>query len=411
VTAETTRVVILVENLPVPFDRRPWREATTLSTAGYDVSVVCPKASGFEEEEIVLDGVRILRHSMPPEQSNPSGYIREYAAALRAEWRLLLKISREGRIDIIHMCNPPDLLFIVALPFKFFQGTRVVFDHHDLSPELWEAKYGKRGFFYWCLRVAERLTFRTADVVISTNESYRAVALGRGGHKADSVFIVRSSPDGSKFKAVAPVERYRNGRSYLVGYVGLIGTQEGLDQLMMAIGHIVHTRGRDDVAFCVIGSGPALESTRDLAVELHIDDFLEFTGRVPDAELVERLSTCDVCVNPDPKTPFNDKSTMTKILEYMALGKPIVQFDLVEDRRSAGPASLYADAGDVEGFGDSILALLDNEQERSLMAEAGLSRFRDELEWRHQTVALYGAYETAMRRTRRSARLESAASE
>ena len=399
-TARPTRVVIIVENLPVPFDRRPWREATTLLAAGYDVAVICPKGPSFEEDELIVDGVRILRHSLPSEPSGPSGYLREYAAALRAEWRLLRKINHEGRIDVIHMCNPPDLLFLVALPFKLFQGTRVVFDHHDLSPELWEAKYGKRGPFYWCLLVAEWLTFRTADVVMSTNESYRSVATGRGSCKPDSVFIVRSSPDGSVFRAVAPVERYRNGRRSLVGYVGAIDAQDGLDRLVRAVDHIVHTRQRDDVGFCIIGSGPALESTRSLANELSVDSFVEFTGRLWGTELVERLSTCDVCIDPDPKTPFNDKSTMTKVLEYMALGKPVVQFDLVEGRRSAGPASLYVDDGDIEGLGDSVLALLDNPQKRSSMGDAGLSRFTEQLEWRHQSKELFRAYEKAMRRVR-----------
>jgi glycosyltransferase involved in cell wall biosynthesis len=395
VTAQPTRVVILVENNPVPFDRRPWREATTLSEAGYDVSVICPKGSGAEEDDIVLEGVRILRHTMPSEGSDRSGYLKEYSTALREEWRLLRKIEHDGHIDVIHMCNPPDLLFLVALPFRIFKKTRVIFDHHDITPELWEAKFGKRGIFYWCLVVAEWLTFRTADVVISTNESYRAIAMARGGHKPESVFIVKSAPDSAKFSAVAPVDRYRGGRRYLVGYVGVIGPQEGLDQLMLAIEHIVHTHGRNDVGFCIIGSGSALESVRNLAAELQVDDFVEFTGRIPDKELIERLSTCDVCVNPDPKTPFNDKSTMTKIIEYMALGKPIVQFNLLEDRRSAGSASLYADAGDVDGFGDCILALLDDPQRRSEMADAGFSRFKDELEWRHQIPALYAAYESA----------------
>lgn len=402
-TTRAERVVILVENLPVPFDRRVWMEATTLSDAGYEVTVICPTGTGFEEEEAVLEGVRILRHTLPPERPGAPGYLREYAAAIRAEWRLTRKVRRDGCIDVIHVCNPPDLLFLVALPFRLLDGTRVIFDQHDLNPELWEAKYGKRGIFYWGLRVAEWLTYRTADVVISTNESYRAIALGRGGHDPDSVFIVKSSPDGSQFRAVAPVDSHRNGRRYLVGYLGVIGSQDGVDQLLMAVRHIVHTRGRDDVGFCIIGSGPALESARDLAAELQVDSFVEFTGKLWGEELVERLSTCDVCVDPDPKTPFNDQSTMNKIVEYMALGKPIVQFDLLENRRSAGAASLYVVAGDVEGMGDGILALLDDAERRSSMGNAALMRFEQELEWRHQAPVLRQAYGRAIE-SRRVAR-------
>lgn len=395
--ADGPHVVIVVENLPVPFDRRVWLEASTLRANGYRVTVVCPKGVGFEEDEAVLDGVRILRHALPPEQSSAAGYIREYVAALLEERRILSAVRRDGPIDIIHLCNPPDVLFFVALRFKLLDGTRVIFDQHDINPELWEAKRGRRGVIYWGLRLVEWLTFHTADVVISTNESYRKVALLRGHRRPDRVFIVRSAPDLSRFRATAPVERYRRGRRYLVGYVGVIGEQDGLDQLLMAVRHMVHVRQRDDVGFCIVGSGPALDASRALAQELSIEDFVEFTGRASDGELLERLSTCDICVDPDPKTPFNDSSTMNKILEYMALGKPIVQFDLVEGRRSAGEASLYVPAGDAAAFGDAILALADDPCTRDAMGAAGLSRMTSTLEWRHQTAPLLSAYECALR--------------
>ncbi|MEH2423089.1 MAG: glycosyltransferase family 4 protein [Nostoc sp.] len=389
------KVVIIVENLPVPFDRRVWMEATTLTKAGYEVSVICPKGKGFEEEYEVIDQVHIYRHPMPPDISSVSGYLREYGTALFWEFRLAHRVWRERGFDIVHICNPPDLLFLVAGWFKLLKGVRVIFDHHDINLEMYEAKYGRRDIFYYGLSLVERLTFATADVVISTNESYLSVALTRGGKSPEDVFVVRSGPDLSRFQPVPPNPVYRKGRKYLVGYVGVMGEPEGIDYLLQSVRYIVYEKKRQDIHFMLIGSGPMFEKLQALSEELEVNKFVEFTGRIPDKELLERLSSCDVCANPDKKMPYNDRSTMNKIMEYMAMGKPIVQFDLLEGRRSAEGASVYAKDNDVVDFAENILELLEDSQRQQQMGKLGRQRMEEKLEWRHQVSKLLEAYEKA----------------
>ena len=390
------RVLIVVENLPVPFDRRVWMEATTLQKAGYHVSVISPKGAGFEKDYEIINGIHIYRHPLPPETDSVIGYIQEYSWSLAWEFRLAHRVWREQGFDVIHICNPPDLIFLVAGWFKFFRGVRVIFDHHDLNPELYEAKYGVRNILYYALRCAEFLTFATANMVISTNESYREVALVRGRKKPEHVIVVRSGPDLSRFHPVPPNPIHRNGRKYLVGYVGVMGEQEGLDHLLRAVHHTVRKNGRHDIHFILIGSGPSLNHLKALTEELGITEFVEFTGRIPDKELLERLSTCDVCVNPEQKTPFNDRSTMNKILEYMALGKPIVQLDLLEGKRSAQGASVYALPNSEVDFAERILELLDDPERRSKMGVEGQRRMKEMLEWRYQIPRLLQAYSKAL---------------
>ncbi len=386
------KVLIIVENLPVPFDRRVWMESTTLAKAGYQVCVICPTGKGYESLREDLDGIHIYRHWLPPEKSSALGYLREYSSALWAEWRLARKVRKEFGFDVIHACNPPDLIFLVALWFKLFHRTKFVFDHHDLTPELYESKFNKRGIYYQMMRLAERLTFALADRVISTNESYKQVAIDRGRKKPENVQVVRSGPDLSRFNPVAPDERYKNGRKWLVGYMGVMGEFDGVDHLVRAAHHLIKEKGREDIQFCFVGSGPCIEELKQLAVELDIASYVEFTGRVSDADMISRLSSCDVCVDCDPLNPLNDKSTMNKILEYMALARPIVQYDMLEGRRSAGDASLYARPNDVEDLAAKILELLTNEARRKEMGETGRRRMVNELEWRHQAPRLLNLY-------------------
>jgi len=386
------RVLIVVENLPVPFDRRVWMEATTLADAGYDVAVISPKGKGFARGHETVDGVAVYRHDLAVEGHTPLTYLREYSAALWAESTLARRIYREKPFDIIHICNPPDLMFLFAAWFRLRHGVRVVFDLHDINPELYEVKYGSRDLFYWLLRVAERCTFLTANIVITTGESYRAIALSRGAKRPEDVFIVRSGPDLSKFQPVEPMAAYRRGRRHLVGYVGVMGPQEGIDYLLRAASIIVNELGRTDISFMLIGGGPSATDLRALSRELGVDSYVEFPGRVPDKELIQRLSTCDICVNPDPYNAFNDASVMNKILEYMALKRAVVQFDLTEGRRSAGVAAAYAHPNDAQDLAGTIVALLDDELRRNQMAEEGYRRMRDELEWRHQIPKLLRAY-------------------
>ncbi|MHC5723540.1 MAG: glycosyltransferase family 4 protein, partial [Nostoc sp.] len=367
-------------------------EATTLIKAGYEVSVICPKGKGFEQEYEVIDQVHIYRHKMPPDISSISGYLQEYATALFWEFRLAHRVWRERGFDIVHVCNPPDLMFLVAGWFKLIKGVRVIFDHHDINLEMYEAKYGRRDIFYYGLSLVERLTFATADVVISTNESYLSVALTRGGKSPEDVFVVRSGPDLSRFQPVPPNPVYRRGRKYLVGYVGVMGEPEGIDYLLQSVRYIVYEKKRQDIQFMLIGSGPMFEKLQALSEELEVKEFVEFTGRIPDNELLARLSSCDVCANPDKKMPYNDRSTMNKIMEYMAMGKPIVQFDLLEGRRSAEEASVYAKGNDVVDFAENILELLEDTERRQKMGELGRKRMEEKLEWRHQVPKLLEAY-------------------
>ena len=387
------RVLILVENLPVPFDRRVWQEAGALRDAGYQVSVICPTGTGCEQRYELLDGIHIHRYRLAVEGAGLKGYLHEYSAALFHTFRLALRVWWQRGFDVIHACNPPDLLFLIGAFFRLF-GVKFVFDHHDLNPELFVAKFGKTGFLHRVLLLLERLSFRTADVSIATNESYRQIAIQRGRMPPEKVFVVRSGPSLARMRVVPPDERLKNGRRYLVGYVGVMGQQEGLDDLLWAVSHIVHELGRHDIHFTLVGSGTSLHDLRTMAQRLEIADYVTFTGRVSDDTLVAVLNTADVCVNPDKPTAMNDLSTMNKIMEYMALGKPIVQFDLKEGRFSAQDASLYAICGDVPDFARCIVSLLDDPAARTAMGEYGRRRVHTQLEWRHQVPALLEAYAT-----------------
>jgi glycosyltransferase involved in cell wall biosynthesis len=387
------RVLIIVENLPVPFDRRVWSEATTLRDAGYTVSVICPKAAGYEASEDVIDGIHIYRHSTLLEASGALGYLAEYGVALFWELVLALKIARRPGFDVIHACNPPDLIFIVGIVFKIFGRKSFVFDHHDLTPEVYEAKFNRRDLFWKLSIIAERLTFKTANFSIATNESYRHVATTRGGMPPERVFVVRSGPNLERVKRVADDPHWRNGRRFLVGYVGVISEVEGLDLLLAAVDHIVHARRRSDVQFAIVGFGPSWPAITKLCTTLGLDEYVTLTGRIEDAALFAMLSTADVCVNPDRVTPLTDLSTMNKVMEYMALEKPIVQFDVTEGRFSAQGASLYARPNDPVDFGEKILELIDSEQLRKQMGECGLRRVQDVLAWHHEQPKLLSAYD------------------
>jgi glycosyltransferase involved in cell wall biosynthesis len=388
----TKRVLILVENLPSPFDRRVWQEATALRDAGWTVSIACPTGRGYEKRFERIDGIDIHRYPLPVEASGVLGYALEYGAAIFWSFVLSWKVLFGRGFDVIHACNPPDLLFLVGGFFKLF-GKKFVFDHHDINPELYEAKFGRRDFLYRVMLALERWTFRTADVSIATNESYRRIAIGRGGMPPERVFVVRSGPSLERMKIVPPVDALRRGRRYLVGYVGVMGRQEGIDLLLQAVRAIVHERGRTDVHFGLVGGGTSLEEMKALARELGVADYVTFTGRVPDAELLAMLGTADVCVNPDVANEMNDKSTMNKIMEYMSLGKPIVQFDLAEGRFSAQEASLYARKNDPADLAHRILELLDDPERRARMGAYGRRRVEDELEWRHEIPKLLAAYD------------------
>jgi glycosyltransferase involved in cell wall biosynthesis len=389
------RVLIIVENLPCPFDRRVWQEALALRAQGHTVSIICPKGRGYDKGHEVLEGVHIYRHALPVEANSALGYGLEYALSLLMEFGLAIRVALTRGFDVIHACNPPDTIFVIGRFFKVF-GKRFIFDHHDINPELYEAKFGRRDVWYRLLCRLERWTFDTADVSIATNESYRRIAIERGHMPPTRVFVVRSGADLTRVRALPARAELRRGKAHLVGYVGVIGKQEGLDLLLGAVAYMRRELGRNDVHFVIVGDGTELTAVRELSRQLSVEDCVEFTGRIPDAALWEIMSTADVCVNPDRANEMNDKSTMNKILEYMALGKPIVQFDLTEGRFSAGEASLYARPNDVADFAMKLCELLDDPDRRATMGAIGRSRVEGGLAWHHQVPRLLEAYETAM---------------
>ena len=375
-------VLILVENLPVPFDRRVWQESLALADAGYRVTVICPMGSeDFREPDVVLDGVHILRYPLRPATGGPLGYVREYALALWHTMRLALQVERVSHVDVVHGCNPPDALFLVALLLRR-RGARFVFDHHDLVPELFQSRFPGGGRpLYWLTRALERLTFLVADGVISTNQSYRDVAIRRGHVSPDKVVVVRSGPDLSRFVQRRPDPSLRRGKRYLLAYLGVIGPQDGLDYALRALVALRRDLGREDLHCICMGSGDALGDMIALSRELGLDDIVEFTGRVPD-EFVQRcLSTADVCLSPDPKNPLNDVSTMNKVVEYMAMGRPLVSFALAEALVSAGEAAVYVPANDEEAFAAAIDSLLRDPDRRATMGAIGRDRVERQLSW------------------------------
>jgi glycosyltransferase involved in cell wall biosynthesis len=386
------RILFIVENLPSPFDRRVWQEATTLHQNGYQVAIICPTGKGYEEKYECLDGIHIYRHPLPPEAEGALGYALEYGVALYWEFYLSFKVLFSHGFDAIHACNPPDLIFLVGGFFKFFFHKKFLFDHHDINPELYEAKFGRRDFFYRLMLLCERLTFKTADRSIATNESYKQIAIERGGMHPDKVTVVRSGPKLDRLKIIEPVLPLKKGRKHLVGYVGVMGKQEGIDYLLRALHYIVEHKNRTDVHFGLVGGGTELTSLQAYAKALGVEDYVTFTGRVSDQQMLEMLNTADVCVNPDVANEMNDKSTMNKIMEYMALAKPIVQFDLSEGRFSAQEASLYARRNDTKDLAEKILLLLDDQVKRKAMGDFGRNRIITELEWKYEEPKLLEAY-------------------
>jgi len=383
-------ILIIVENLPVPFDRRVWQEANTLRENGADVSIICPKMKNYTRAYEEINGIKIYRHALPLEARGAIGYLLEYGVALFWEFVLSWKIFFKKRFHVIHGCNPPDLIFLVALWFKLF-GVKYVFDHHDINPELFFAKFRKRGFLYKFMIFFERLTFATANFSIATNKSYKEIAIRRGKMDKDKIQIVRSGPNLERLKILPKDKQYLKGKTYLVGYVGVIGEQEGIDLLLESIQYIITKR--QDIQFAIIGGGSDLNRHIKSSQDLGLNKFVDFYGRVPDELMLSILNSTDVCVNPDKPNEMNNLSTMNKIMEYMALKKPIVQFDLKEGRYSAQDASLYATCTSTKDFAEKIIHLLDNPELRTKMADFGYDRVIRELSWDHENKNLVSIYE------------------
>lgn len=388
------RVLIIVQNLPVPFDRRVWLEATTLRRAGYEVSVICPKAKGFDASYERLEGVHVHRYPLPVDASGAMGFVVEFAWCF---FRTLLKVVRVAvrgpGFDAIHVCNPPETYWPLGVVAKWF-GKRFLFDHHDLSPEMYRVKFGDRaGLAHRGLLLLERLTFRTADVVVTTNHSHERVAVGRGGKLPRDVFVVRSGPDLNRLSACPPDPEWKRGKRHLLVYLGEICEQDGVDHLVRAVRLLRDELGRDDVHAVFVGGGPHQPALKAYATEAGVEELCTFTGRVSDEDLCRVLSSADVAVDPDPKNDWSDKSTMNKIMEYMFFGLPIVAYDLTENRFSAQDAAVYAEPNRELALAQAISDLLDDPERRAKMAELGRRRVRDELAWEYSAPVLLAAYD------------------
>jgi glycosyltransferase involved in cell wall biosynthesis len=390
------RVVILVQNLPVPFDRRVWQEAHALRDAGASVSVICPAAKGFPVGQHLIDGIDVRRFVMPDEASGALGYVREYGLSMLRMYRELRSLSKTGAFDVVHFCNPPDLLAIVALTQKISKKSKLIFDQHDLGPELLQAKGIKFArFFGLVVRSWERIAYSVADQVIATNESYKAVAIQRGKKNQDDVTVVRSGPREDWIIDSEKTRVWANNREFQVGYVGVIGKQEGIDYLLDAADTLVHQEGLD-VQFCLVGSGTEVPALVDRCAALRLDEHVSFLGRLSDDDLRSVLANSDICVNPDEYNELNDKSTMNKVVEYMALGRPIVQFDVTEGRFSAGNSSAYAKRNDAHSLAEEMKALLQDKERAEYMGALGRERFQTELRWEKQVPKLISAYVKAL---------------
>ena len=383
--------VIVVENLPVPFDRRVWQEAQALREAGWRVSVICPKNKKYPLEFEVIDGISIYRHALPLEARGKLGFLVEYLSALFHQCRLLAKIAAGPGFDVIQVCNPPDVLFLNALPYKLF-GKRLVFDLHDLCPELLEAKFGRRRLLRSLLLGAEKLTIKAADLVVCANDTYREIAIGRGGKRPEDVVAVYSVPRSGFIRRVEPDQTLRRGARLVLGYVGIVADQDGVDHLVQMMRHLVKDLGRNDVRAVVVGDGPARQSVSDLAGRLGLSDCVTFTGYLSGDELMAALSAFDIGIIPDPVNPYNDKISMNKVFEYSALGVPSVAYPLSETRRLLGSTARYADDPTPQGLARACLPLIDDDATRLACGREARALADERFNWARERDKYVAAY-------------------
>jgi glycosyltransferase involved in cell wall biosynthesis len=387
-----SRILIIVQNLPVPFDRRVWLECKALAGAGHQVSVVCPKGDGDPSYQ-VIGSVRLYKYRPYAPGGSKIGFVAEYAYSLLATAWMTARARLSGRFAVLQACNPPDIFWPIALVLRAIDGTKFVFDHHDLCPELYESRFpdGPR-LPYRILRALERRTHRTAQHVIATNQSYRDIAVTRSGKPAADVTVVRSGPDPQRLTRGEVQPELRRGRRFLAAYIGVMGPQDGVDIVVRAADVVLHELGRTDIAFTLIGSGDCFEDLLELRDDLGLTGHVEFTGRAPDDLVARILSTADVGLSPDPKNPLNDVSTMNKTMEYMAYELPVVAFDLRETRVSAGDAAVYVSPNDIRAYARAIVDLMDDAPKRHQLGKLGRIRVEQDLAWSHQERAYLGVY-------------------
>ena len=388
------RILIIVENLPVPHDKRVWQEANSLTKAGYKVAVICPKGKNATLKYEVINDISIYRHPLPLEARGKLGYLIEYPFSLFWEFMLTLKVFFSHGFDVIHACNPPDLIFIIGVIFKFIFRKKFVFDHHDVNPEIWLAKGGRKNIVYKMLVVLERLSFKSASLSLAVNNTCRDIAINRGNMDPDRIFIVRNAPlkDSVRIVQTGTLKRDNNKKRHVVGYLGVMGKQDDVDNLLHILDYIVNKKGRRDVIFKLMGDGPELKSVKELAAKMSLDNYVDFTGWVSGDDYVNHLSSCDICVNADTVNQYNVICSPNKIYEYMSFKKPIVQFDMPELQYIAREAALYAEPNNNIDFADKIIHLLDDPGLRAKMGEIGQKRFIENFTWEKSEQELLKAY-------------------
>ena len=392
---QTRSCVIVVENLPVPFDRRVWQEAQALHRAGWTVSVICPTNADFPKPFEIIDDIAIYRHPLPPEGRGAVAYFREYSTALLHEFRLLFRVHRERGFSIIQACNPPDLIFLAALPFKLI-GKRFIYDQHDVSPELFIVKFGRKGLLYRALLFFERMSYRTADRVIAANATFKDIAISRGGKTPSQVEVVYGVPDRKRIHRVEPEPGLHGGRKFILGYVGIINEQDGVDHLVRAVAHLVKVIGFRDFRVVIVGSGPALELVRSLASVLEVEDFILFTGYLKGETLLAYLSAFDIGIIPDPLNEANDLMSMNKVFEYCALGIPTACYPLKETKRLLGEAGVYAPSHEPEGLAEACLKLMGDEALRARSAAAAARLSAESFVWENEARKYVATYERVL---------------
>lgn len=398
ITTPKGKVLIIIQNLPVPFDNRIWKQGRTLRDNGYQVTFISPTGqhSDFQEKYIELEGMHVYRYPAPPDANGTLGYIFEFAYCWIMVALLSVYIAFKRGFDVIHSCNPPDTYFLLAAFYKLF-GKRYIFDHRDVAPEIYKAKGGSLdGILGKGLLFLERLTFRTADAVISTNESYKQVAIDRGNVPEEKIFIVRSGPSFNRLKVMEPDLELKMGKKYMVCYLGEMCKQDGVDLFLYMAKYVVEDLGHEDIQFTLVGGGPELAYLKHLKTDIGLDQYAHFTERVSDEDLNRYLSTADVCIDPDPFSEWANMSTMNKIMEYMFFGKPAVAFNLKENRYSAQEAAVYAEPNDYKMMGDLLVDLLDHPEKRDEMAQFGQERIHTKLAYQYTEPFLLGAYEKAL---------------
>ncbi len=391
------KVLFIVENAPIPGDPRVWNEAVALRDAGYKVCIIAPESAvhRFQETYSCIDGIPVYRFKFLEAQSKYLAYFLEYSSALWMVFWLSLKVWRRHGFDVIHAANPPDIFFLLALFYRCF-AKKFVFDQHDLSPELFQVIFpGRARLLYRLLRVLERCSYRFAHVVIVANESFRRLALERGGCAPEKVFVVRNGPNLVAFRPEGLTSDllFPNQKKYMLVYVGVMGKQDGVEYALSALHYLVYRCGHRDISAVFIGAGAVLRGLQALAHQLKLDEYVFFTGWLEMRDMLSYLAIADVGLMPDPQNGLNEFCTMLKALEYMAMGLPFVAFDLAETRVSAGNAALYAEPNDVADFARQLEFLLKNEELRHMLGTAGRKRILEALSWEHGRKDLLAAYE------------------